>query len=163
MRVIWLLGIGAFTLSALAFSACNRSDEEKEGAAPPRDPASTGAAAPNTAATAAGAIGGPAANTQGGGSNPAGVNPTPKPQNATDAGTPSDAGASKDGGDPPKSDAGTASSANSEKLKACAAKCQSVLQSCLTPQFSPDGGLPTIKDPAACQAAAETCRSSCTP
>ncbi len=163
MRVIWLLGVASISISSLAFSACNRSDEEKEGTAAPQNPASTGTAlSPNTLATAGGAIGGPAPNSPVVGAN---TGTTSKPPIAADAGTSADAGASKDAGDTPKADGGTvdAGSANADKLKACAAKCQSVMQSCLTPSIPADGGFPQLKDPAACQAAAETCRASCTP
>jgi hypothetical protein len=82
---------------------------------------------------------------------------TPTPASKPDAGASSDAGATTDAAAP--SDAGAASSS----LKVCAEKCQAVLQNCLTPVFPKDGGLPQIKDPAACQAAAEACRTGCKP
>ena len=89
---------------------------------------------------------------------------TPKPAGSTpDAGVPPDAGksdaATPDAATP---DAG-ADSGSIVKAKACADKCQGVLQSCLTPSFPKDGGLPQLKDPAACQAAFDTCRVACTP
>ena len=34
---------------------------------------------------------------------------------------------------------------------------------CLAPVIPTDGGLPQIKDPAACQAAANACRTACAP
>ncbi len=51
----------------------------------------------------------------------------------------------------------------STKLAACAAKCQSILQTCLTPKFPADGGLPALADPAACQGSFDSCRTACAP
>lgn len=77
-----------------------------------------------------------------------------------DAGTPLDAGAiTVDAGT--VSDAGAA--AANGTVKACAEKCQAVLQGCALPQIPTDGGLPTLKDPAACQAAATACIAACRP
>jgi len=85
---------------------------------------------------------------------------TPTPTPKLDAGTPIvDAGT-------PIVDAGKvvdAGGAANGTLKACSEKCQAVLQGCAIPQISKDGGLPTFKDPAACQAAATACFAACTP
>jgi hypothetical protein len=94
-----------------------------------------------------------------GAATPPGKTPTiSPPASKPDAGAPSDAGASTPDAAAP-SDAGAASSS----LKVCAEKCQAVLQNCLTPVFPKDGGFPQIKDPAACQAAADACRAGCKP
>ena len=90
--------------------------------------------------------------------------PTVAPPPATtttklDAGAPTDAGAvTVDAGK--VADAGTAANGT---MKACADKCQAVLVGCALPQIPKDGGLPTLKDPAACQAAAAACLTACTP
>jgi hypothetical protein len=81
----------------------------------------------------------------------------------TDAGTTpvSDAGTT------PVSDAGTtvpdagAATAAAAAFKACSDKCQAVLQSCAIPTPTKDGGLPQMKDPVACQAAATACFAAC--
>jgi len=89
------------------------------------------------------------------------VTPSIKPDGGADAastadGGKGDAGTSGDGGT--SGDAGSTSA----RLKACAEKCQAVMQSCLTPSFT-DSGVPQIKDLAACQAAAKACRDGCAP
>lgn len=159
-------GIAWMSVAAFAMLACNRGGEEKEGTAMPQEPATTGAAPQSEKpATAAGAMEGPAGNT----TPPAvGGNPVTAPKNPADAGTSTDAGTSADAGDAPKADAGAAdagagSTSNAEKLKACAQKCQSSMQACLTPDTPKPGELPKLKDPAACQAAAEACRAACSP
>ena len=85
--------------------------------------------------------------------------PTPGPAGTPklDAGAPRDAGAG-DAGKPV--DAGAAPTG---KFAACASKCQAVLQGCALPQITADGGLPQIKDPVACQAAATACFAACAP
>src|SRR5512132_313343 len=91
--------------------------------------------------------------------------PTAAPPPATtttklDAGAPTDAGAAATVDAGKVADAGAAANGT---MKACADKCQAVLQGCALPQISKDGGLPTLKDPAACQAAAAACLTACTP
>ena len=82
---------------------------------------------------------------------------TPAPAGQTDAGTkPADAGTSTDAG-------ATGTGSPSDKLAACAQKCQGVLASCATPTFPADGGLPQPKDPKACQAAFDACVAACKP
>jgi hypothetical protein len=77
-----------------------------------------------------------------------------------DAGLPSDAGVGQDAG---RADAAAgASGSTADKLKACADKCQPVLQGCLTPTFSADAGL-QVKDPKACEAAFNACQAACKP
>lgn len=88
------------------------------------------------------------------------VTPTP----ATGTGIKPDAGTPvSDAGKPDAAAPTDAGSTTSTKLKACADKCQGVLATCATPQFSPDSGMPTFKDPAACQKAFDACRAACTP
>jgi hypothetical protein len=72
-----------------------------------------------------------------------------------------DAGAPADAGKPDAAAADTGIFPG--KLAACAEKCQGILQSCLTPTFPADGGLPQPKDPKVCQSAFDTCRAACTP
>lgn len=86
------------------------------------------------------------------------IAPTPGPAATTPK---ADAGAPRDAGTPaPVADAGGATTG---KFAACASKCQAVAQGCVLPQFTADGGLPQIKDPVACQAAATACFAACTP
>lgn len=88
--------------------------------------------------------------------------PTPTPTATApklDAGAPSDAGAGTDAGKATV-DAGTATPG---KFAGCAAKCQAVLQGCAIPEIPKDGGLPQLKDPVACQAAANACFAACAP
>ncbi|MEP7127089.1 MAG: hypothetical protein ABJE95_39515 [Byssovorax sp.] len=83
--------------------------------------------------------------------------PVPVPVGTTvkpDAGAPTDAGA------PKPADAGAAANGT---FKACSEKCQALLAGCAIPTFPKDGGLPQIKDPVACQAAANACVAACTP
>jgi hypothetical protein len=137
-------------LAALLAPACKTVDKDENlidaSLLPPA--ATIASAAPTTTAT-----------------TPAPITPTPAattpPTTTTklDAGAPTDAGAATiDAGQ--VVDAGTATNA---KVKACADKCQGVLQGCALPQIPTDGGLPTLKDPAACQAAAVACFAACKP
>ena len=93
---------------------------------------------------------------------PTPIAPTPATPTTTtklDAGAPTDAGtAVVDAGQ--HVDAGAPANGT---FKACSEKCQAVLVGCALPQISKDGGLPTIKDPVACQAAANACIAACTP
>ncbi|WP_437971391.1 hypothetical protein WMF04_19730 [Sorangium sp. So ce260] len=143
---------------ALLISACKSSDDPEEVAPAPTDVAAPTATAPLPAAT--GTV--PAA-TPTPAAPPATAKASPTqpaaPGTKTDAGAPLDAGAPKDAGAPATPDAG----ALSGKLAACAGKCQSILQTCLTPKFPPDGGLPKIDDPAACQKSFDDCRTACAP
>jgi hypothetical protein len=136
---------------SLGISACGvfRSSDDEEPIAPAPSGSLNAPAAPLPVATAVGAADP--------GRSPAPVAPSIKP----DAGSPADAGKGDAAapGDAGTSDAGSTTSA---KLKACAEKCQAVMQSCLTPSFT-DSGVPQIKDPAACQAAANACRAGCLP
>jgi hypothetical protein len=142
---------------SLALTACGvfRSSDDEEPIAPAPSGAPTALSEPLPVATAVGA-----ANP---GSSPAApVTPSTKPDGGAqaDASLPADAGKG-DAGAPGDAGAGDAGSA-SARLKACAEKCQAVMQACLTPSFT-DSGVPQIKDPAACQAAAEACRAGCAP
>lgn len=136
-------------LAALLAPACKTAEKEEDIAdASLIPPAAVASAAPTTTAT-----------------TPAPITPTPAattpPTTTTklDAGAPTDAGAAPvDAGQ--VADAGTSTSA---KMKACSDKCQGVLQGCALPQIPTDGGLPTLKDPAACQAAAVACFAACKP
>jgi hypothetical protein len=133
-------------LAALLVSGCKTADKQDEldsGAAPL---ASVATADPLPSASAP---------------VPTVVVPTPVPTTTTTA-------AKLDAGTAVITDAGTAvvtdaGSATSVKLKACADKCQAVLAGCAFPQVSKDGGLPQIKDPVACQAAATACFAACAP
>ncbi|WP_438030054.1 hypothetical protein [Sorangium sp. So ce233] len=145
---------------ALLIAACKSSDDPEEVAPAPADvtappataplPTATGtvpAATPTPAAAPATAKASPAQPAAAGAKADAGAGA------ATDGGAPTDAGA------PATPDAGALSS----KLAACAAKCQSILQTCLTPKFPPDGGLPRIENPTACQESFDACRTACAP
>jgi hypothetical protein len=131
-------------LAALFVSGCKTADKQDEidaGAAPL---ASVATADPLPAAPTAA---------------PTVVAPTPTPVATTtaaklDAGAPADAGAVK------IVDAGAAANGT---FKACAEKCQALLAGCAIPQIPKDGGLPQLKDPVACQAAANACVAACTP
>ncbi len=130
-------------LAALLVSGCKTADKQED--------VEAGAALP-TVATADPL---PAATT----AAPVVVVPTPTPTPVgttakLDAGAPADAGAAK------VADAGTAANGT---FKACAEKCQAVLAGCAIPQLPKDGGLPQLKDPVACQAAANACIAACTP
>jgi hypothetical protein len=135
-------------LTALLVSGCKTADKQEEidsGAAPL---VSVATADPLPVASA------PA---------PTVLVPTPTPGPATtpkvDAGAPSDAGApGVDAGKPV--DAGATAPG---KFAACASKCQAVAQGCALPQITADSGLPQLKDPAACQAAAAACFAACAP
>lgn len=132
-------------LTALLVSGCKTAEKQDEldSGAPPLTTVATADPLP-TAATVA---------------PPPVIVPTPTPGPA--ATTPkADAGAPVDAGVPTTSDAGTATTG---KFAACASKCQAVAQGCVLPQFSADGGLPQIKDPVACQAAATACFAACAP
>ena len=137
-------------LAALLAPACKTAEKEEDAAdASLLPPAATvaSAAPPATATTPAPVTPTPAATTP------------PTTTTKLDAGAPTDAGAATvDAGQ--VADAGSATSA---KMKACADKCQGVLQGCALPQIPTDGGLPTLKDPAACQAAAVACFAACKP
>ena len=135
-------------LAALLAPACNTVDKAEETADASLIPPAVSVATPLPVATI-----------------PAPIVPTPTvapPATTTtklDAGAPTDAGAgTADAGK--VVDAGTAANGT---MKACADKCQAVLQGCALPQIPKDGGLPTLKDPAACQAAAAACLTACTP
>ncbi|WP_437615850.1 hypothetical protein WMF20_19705 [Sorangium sp. So ce834] len=145
---------------ALLIAACKSSDDPEDAGPTPADIAAPTATAPLPAAT---------------GTVPA-ATPTPAapaaPAKASPAqpaaGTKADAGAAPDGGDggAPKDGGATGTpdaGALSGKLAACAAKCQSILQTCLTPKFPADGGLPQIENPAACQKSFDDCRDACAP
>ncbi|WP_437580884.1 hypothetical protein [Sorangium sp. So ce887] len=146
---------------ALLIAACKSSDDPEEVAPAPTDVPAPTATAPLPAAT---------------GTVPA-ATPTPiappatakaPPAQPAAPGTKTDAGAPLDGGDggAPKDAGATATpdaGALSGKLAACATKCQSILQTCLTPQFPADGGLPKLADPAACQKSFDDCRTACAP
>ncbi|WP_437785708.1 hypothetical protein WMF18_16110 [Sorangium sp. So ce315] len=151
---------------ALLIAACKSSDDPAEVAPAPADvtaptatatetaplPAATGtvpAATPTPAAPPATAKAPPAQPAAAGAKADAGAGAGA----ATDGGAPTDAGA------PPTPDAG----ALSGKLAACAAKCQSILQTCLTPKFPADGGMPRIENPTACQESFDACRTACAP
>ncbi|WP_437682457.1 hypothetical protein [Sorangium sp. So ce131] len=168
MRATKLLAVFAVmtaTPGLLAPAACKSSDEAEEIAPLPGDaaaPAATPTPPPAATGTTPPATPTPAAPPATAKANPA----QPAPAGASlldagvallDAGAPKDAGATTDGGT--KADAG----ALSTKIEACATKCQSILQSCLTPTFPADGGLPQLKDPKACEASFESCRSACAP
>ncbi|HTN92439.1 MAG TPA: hypothetical protein VL242_52590 [Sorangium sp.] len=142
---------------ALLVAACKSSDDPEEVAPAPGDVTAQAATAPLPAAT--GTVP-PATPTPA--APPATAKATPAQPAA--AGTKADAGAgatpdagATDAGATTTPDAG----AIAGKLAACAAKCQSVLQTCLTPKFPADGGLPKLDDPTACQKSFDTCRTAC--
>lgn len=95
--------------------------------------------------------------------NPAPPQPGSRPPKLPDAGLPTfpDAGpqATPDAGAPP-ADAGPGTGGS--RAQACFQRCSAVLQSCLVPSLN-DAGIPTVKDPAACNAVAEECRKACQP
>ncbi|WP_438044007.1 hypothetical protein [Sorangium sp. So ce128] len=174
MRAHKLLAAFAVMIAspALLIAACKSSDEPEEVAPAPGAVTAPTATAPPPAATGTvpAATAPPPAAT---GTVPA-ATPTPAAPPATttaaptpaapatpkpDAGAPADAGAPKDAGTATTADAG----ALSTKLAACAAKCQTILQTCLTPKFPADGGLPALADPAACQGSFDSCRTACAP
>jgi hypothetical protein len=144
-------------IASLALSACgvfrSSDDEEPIVAAPSGAPSAV--AAPSPLGTAVGAA-------DPGSSPAAPVTPSFKPDGGAqaDASSPADAGKGDAAapGDAGTGDAGSASA----RLRACAEKCQAVMQACLTPSFT-DSGVPQIKDPAACKAAADACRAGCAP
>ena len=132
-------------LAALLVSGCKTADKQEDVEAGVAPLASIATADPLRAATTAA---------------PTVIVPTPTPIPAgttvkLDAGAPTDAGA------PKPADAGAA--AANGTFKACSEKCQAVLAGCAFPTLSKDGGLPQIKDPVACQAAANACFAACTP
>lgn len=137
-------------LAALLAPACKTVDKEEDMADASLIPPAMSVATPLPAATTAAPI------------MPTPTVPPPPVTTTTtklDAGAPTDAGAgTADAGK--VVDAGTAANGT---MKACADKCQAVLQGCALPQLPKDGGLPTLKDPAACQAAAAACLTACTP
>lgn len=157
MRSTARLGLSLIPLlAALLVSGCKSADKQEDevdaGVAPPA--ASSAALPPATVATAV----------------PPPVNPTPIAAPKTDAGTTSsDAGTiTADAGTTTVADAGTitadagaGAAAAAAAFKACSDKCQAVLQSCAIPTMSADGGLPQMKDPVACQAAATACFAAC--
>jgi hypothetical protein len=132
-------------LAALLVSGCKTADKQEDVEAGTAPLASVATADPLPAATTAA---------------PTVIVPTPTP---IPAGTPVklDAGAPTDAGAPKPADAGAA--AANGTFKACSEKCQAVLVGCAIPTLPKDGGLPQIKDPAACQAAANACFAACTP
>jgi hypothetical protein len=133
-------------LAALLVPACKTVDKDESVPVPSAAPSASTTADPLATATATAAPP-PVA--------PPPAAPTPK----LDAGAPHDAGTV--GVDAGKVvDAGGAANGT---LKACSEKCQAVLQGCAIPQISTDGGLPKLKDPVACQAAANACFAACTP
>lgn len=154
-------------LLPLCVAACSSSGEKDEAVPGPRPDPSAPSAVPGAPVGATGVIEQP-------GSQPPSTRPTTtatKPTTTTpdagvtpDAGTQADAGAKADAG--AHADAGAQADAgggSAGKLKACTDRCQGVLQSCLTPTIPPDGGLPQIKDPAACQKAFQDCQKACAP
>ncbi|WP_437916704.1 hypothetical protein WME73_19455 [Sorangium sp. So ce302] len=160
MRAHKLLAAFAVMIAspALLIAACKSSDEPEEVAPAPGAVTAPTATAPPPAATGTvpAATPTPAAPPATTTAAPTPAAPaTPKP----DAGAPADAGAPKDAGTATTADAG----ALSTKLAACAAKCQTILQTCLTPKFPADGGLPALADPAACQGSFDSCRTACAP
>ena len=149
----------AALLIPLVLAGCTGGSDTGE-AVPPPAPGSSeapgGAAPPPGAEPSAAATGAAQRPTQ----PPAAPTASGKPSgSAPDAGLP-EAGPSDAG---PKDAAAPDSGSSSGKMKACAEKCQLAMQSCLTPTFSKDGGLPQAKDPMACQAAFEGCRTACAP
>ena len=136
-------------LAALLVPACKTVEKDESA------PAAT--AAPLATVATADPL--PAATTV---APPTPIAPTPATPTTTtklDAGAPTDAGtAVVDAGQ--HVDAGAPANGT---FKACSEKCQAVLVGCALPQISKDGGLPTIKDPVACQAAANACIAACTP
>jgi len=142
------------TAGALAFFtllACKmfKKEEPAPSALPPPEP-------PPTATAAATATTEPSAE-------PAKDSPTPtnvttkkgdagaKDGGATDASASTDSGAAA-------SDAGKADAGG--KGAACAAKCQSILQACLSPGLT-EAGAPKLPDPHKCQAAFDDCAKAC--
>lgn len=157
MRSTARLGLSLIPLlAALLISGCKSADKQEDevdaGVAPP---AASSAALPS--ATVATAV-------------PPPVNPTPIAAPKADAGTTSsdagtttaDAGATIADAGTTTADAGSAAAA-AAAFKACSDRCQGVLQSCAIPTMSADGGLPQMKDPVACQAAATACFAACKP
>lgn len=145
------LGLSLLSLfAALLVPACKTVEKDEDAPAPSALPsaASVATASPLPAATTV--------------APPKPVAPATPPATTTklDAGTPIvDAGT-------PIVDAGKvvdAGGAANGTFKACSEKCQAVLVGCAIPQVSKDGGLPTLKDPVACQAAANACFTACTP
>lgn len=153
-RLLFVSLVASQTLAGCGLFG-DKEDTEGPSAAPPAPP---GAGATDSS----GALPLPTATPAGPGATPPRSPVTTTGAGAkADAGTPTDAGTPIDAGTP--TDAGAGASANSAKLKACAEKCQAVMVNCLTPTMPTDGGFPQIKDPAACQAAANSCRTACTP
>jgi hypothetical protein len=138
----------------LLLAGC-RGSETLEREDPSQNPAAPVAATPPAApASAAAAATATVVNPRlpGQPATPGTTNPAPA---SPDAGLPQDAG---------RADAAAAGGTGStaDKLKACADKCQPVLQGCLTPTFSADAGL-QVKDPKACEAAFNACQAACKP
>lgn len=136
--------------TALLASGCKTAEKQEDEV--PASTAPAASSAPTASATTA--VSAP----------PVVVNPTPVAAPKTDAGT-----TVPDAGTTPISDAGItlpdagAATAAAAAFKACSDKCQGVLQSCAIPTPSQDGGLPQMKDPVACQAAATACFAACKP
>ncbi len=150
------LGLSLLSLfAALLVPACKTVEKDEDAPAPSALP---------SAASVATADPLPAATTV---APPKPVAPTPiTPTTKPDAGAPSDAGTTILDAGTPIVDAGRvvdAGGAANGTFKACSEKCQAVLVGCAIPQVSKDGGLPTLKDPVACQAAANACFTACTP
>ncbi|WP_104981493.1 hypothetical protein [Sorangium cellulosum] len=169
MRATKLLAVFAVTTATpglLALTACKSSDETEEIAPLPGDAAAPAATAPLPTATGTTPPATPTTAAPPAAATAKATPAQPAPAGASlldagiallDAGAPKDAGTTTDGGT--KTDAG----ALSTKLEACATKCQSILQSCLTPTFPADGGLPKLKDPKACEASFNACHTACAP
>lgn len=147
------------TLAACGLFGSKDDEPESLSPAPPGPPSAAipSAAGPQPLPTTGGAVGAGQVPVTGGGG---GIK--------LDAGIPFDASIPFDGSfpfDAGKTDAAAPADggAASTKLKACADKCQGIMATCLTPTIPTDGGLPQIKDPAACQAAANACKAACSP
>ena len=151
----------ASLLISLVLAGCTGGSDTGE-AVPPAAPGSS--AAPGGAASPPSTE--PTAASTGAGQRPSQPSTGPTASGKPSSGAP-DAGLPEAG--PPDAglqDAAVADSGSgsgSTKMKACADKCQAAMQSCLMPSFPKDGGLPQVKDPSACQAAFEGCRTACAP
>jgi hypothetical protein len=141
---------------AIALPACRKSEETvaPTGASPP-----VTAPAPTAPAPATGTV------------EPTPVVPTPPPVTATGPSAPRDAGVVLDAGvlldagarDAAPADAGgtrTDAGSPSQRAQAYFDRCTVIMQNCFIPTTG-DGGLPKLRDPAECRAAAEACRAAC--
>jgi hypothetical protein len=161
MKVLSRLWLCCSPLLVLALVAGCKTAEKQE------DEVDAGATAPATTTE-------PSASATATATAPLVVSPPIRPTPSTaDAGTTptADAGttAITDAGTTTTSDAGTTgadagvAAGAAAAFKACSEKCQAILQGCVIPTPSKDGGLPQIKDPVACQAAATACVAACRP